>query len=534
MKKWLSLMLLALITAAAYGKDKISLEDYGWASLKSGVQRAKVLYDAQSAAIKAGTCVDYSGITSISIEISPDFKSIPLTGQDDFKGIVFNVVNKSKDVPLFACINKPKSIYIPKRLIDGNTFTSIPDLREGEKLIVIKDKNPWVDKRVGYNYGHIRKDILLIRDGRAKNTVISHYNNPESDPDCSYYEVNTEVFFLRNFTLNRSAASTFKTTCLDIQGLAHIEVSGVTINTPESSLTNDYAIRIQDCADVTLSDVTINGTYSKVNTYGYGINLNNLWLTSFIRVIGTAPWGVMGNNNMSETYLQDCIINRFDIHCYGRDVHLFNCTIDGGQRGWYSGGSSIFGTFQYDHCTFKNCTPIAYGDSYKVAVGSNVIFNDCDYYVGKKNNAIFSTRVLNVEENPRPGLRQKSLPNIEINRMTIHVPEGLNVVYLYDVGNKDLPKSKVGFIKKIKIHDLKFDCANPSQNVSFNLFSAPINTDNNQLIEVLGLEAPNITLVPNITINKKNKVKIRNSSMKRVLQDVANVNLRLNNCFISE
>ena len=528
MKRWISLILLSLIAAAAaaIGKDKISLEDYGWSSAKSGIQRAKVLYNAQSAAVKARTSVDYSGITSIYLEISSDFISIPLTGRDDFKGVVFYVVNNSKNVPLFACVRNPKRISIPKRIIDGTNFSSFPELREGERLIVIEDKNPWVDNRIGYNYGHTRKDVLLTSSGRAVNTVIAPYNNSQSAPECSFYEVSADSFYVRNFTLNRAASSTFKTICLDIQGLAHVEVSGITINTPESDLTSDYAIRLRDCADVTLSDVTINGTYSKENKYGYGINFNNLWNTRFIRVTGTAPWGVMGNNNMSETYLQGCSINRFDIHCYGRDVNMIDCVFDGGMHGWYSGGSSIFGVIQYDRCIFRNCTPIAYGDSYKVAVGADVIFNDCEFYVSKKHNAVFSTKLLGVAENPRPGLSQKSLPNIEINRMIVHVPEGVECVYLYSVGSESKYNSKVGFLRRIKIHGLMFDCASPSQDLAFKLFSTPVNTDKNQLIEVTGLDAPGITLVPNVTINKKNKVRIRNSSFKPVAQTAESVILR--------
>ena len=527
MKKWLLLMLLALITAVAFGKDKISLEDYGWSSLKSGVQRAKVLYDAQSAAIKAGTCVDYSGITSISIEISPDFKSIPLTGQDDFKGIVFNVINKSKDVPLFACINKPKSISIPKRLIDGNNFTSIPDLREGEKLIVIKDKTPWVDKRVGYSYGHFRKDILIVRDGRAKNTVIAYYNNPESDPDCSYYEVNAEVFFLRNFTLNRSAASTFKTTCIDIQGLAHVEVSGVTIKTSKSNLTGDYAIRIQDCVDVVLKDIVIDGTYSSSSKYGYGININNTWKTRMENVKGHGEWGVMGNNNMSDISLFSCEINRFDIHCYGRNVFLSNCTIDGGERGWYCGGSSIFGVIQYDRCNFTNCVPISYGNSYKTAVGADVVFNDCVFKVTKKRHSVFSSSVLETASNPRRGLSQKDFPNIELNRMKIIVPAGVKEVFLYDVGDKLPTEKRIGYLKKIKIRDLEINTENENSDVSFRVFSTPINTVNAISIDIQGLNAPGISINPEVSINNRNKVRIRGSSLKSVKDGRPNLRVKI-------
>lgn len=519
---------------SSFGKDKISLSDYGWKTAKTGAQKAKVLYDAQTAALKSGTHVDYTGVAAIDIEITADFKSIPLTGQDDFGGIVFNVTNKTKDVALFKCVRKSKTINLTKRQIDAASFSSFPELQDGEKLIAIQDQNSWVDNRIGYNYGHTRKDILLLRSGRALNKVVAPYNNTQSDPICVYYEVAPDGFFVKGFTLNRLESSTFKTLCLDIQGVAHISLSDITINTPKGELTGDYAIRIRDCADVTLSDITINGTYSKSNKYGYGINFNNTWNTKFIRLRGTAEWGMMGNNNMSDTYLQDCSINRFDIHCYGRNVSLADCVIDGGQRGWYCGGSSIFGTIQYDRCTFKNCVPIVYGDSYKVAVGANVILNDCAFYASKKQNAIFSTKVLNVAENSRQGLGQKSLPNIEINRMTIYVPKGVDHIYLYNVGENIKYAGRVGFMKKIQIHGLKFECESPDGDLAFDLFSAPVVTDKNQSVEISGLEAPNVTLSPTVTSNKRNKIKMRDSSIKPIKRSASNVKLRMNNCNISK
>lgn len=365
---FLTFICLLLFASALQAQTKISLKDYGWKVAKNGVQRAKVLYDAQSAAVKQRTTVDYTGIQKIELEITKDFKSIPLTGHDDFCGIEFVVKNDAKDVALFSMVRKGKNVKIEKKLLDGTQFSSVPELRQGRYLLVIKDNNLWVDNRVGYNYGHARKDILLVEDGKGLNKVVAPYNNAESSPSCTVIQVDGEQLKVGNFIMSRAEGSKFKTFCLKVQGITNLKIENITIFTPENDSSGDRAIKISDCADVTLKDITLNGTYSKSNKYGYGISIDNAWNTHFVNVRGVALWGLLGNNNMSDTYLENCALNRFDIHCYGRNVSMKDCTFDGGRTGWYCGGSSIYGVIRYDRCTFVNCTPFANGNSYKTAV----------------------------------------------------------------------------------------------------------------------------------------------------------------------
>ena len=106
-----------------------SLFDYGWGRAKDGADRAQILYAAQSDAITRGSSVDYSGIKKIEIEITSGFKSIPLTGKDDFNGVEFVVTNNSKDIALFALTRKGTTINVDKRLLDGRRFHSVPELQ---------------------------------------------------------------------------------------------------------------------------------------------------------------------------------------------------------------------------------------------------------------------------------------------------------------------------------------------------------------------------------------------------------------------
>ena len=72
--------------------------NFGLQEAKTGVERYKVLLKTHQAALAAGKDVDYTGIKSIDIEIPDNFKTIPLTNNNDFKGCIFNVKNTSKTV----------------------------------------------------------------------------------------------------------------------------------------------------------------------------------------------------------------------------------------------------------------------------------------------------------------------------------------------------------------------------------------------------------------------------------------------------
>ena len=346
------LLLSLMVSIPVFSRERKTLYDFGWRDARTGSERAAVLYKAQSYAVDNNAYIDYSGIKVIDIEITKEFKSIPLGVYNDFCGTVINVTNHWKDVALFEMKNLSTHITVKRHHLDGQIFTDYPELSRKEILLVIEDENPWVDKRVGHSQGHIRKDALLIKKGRSRNTVISSYNNGESAPRCVYYKNVSETKYIRNFTLNRTSESSRITYCVFVQGQAHLRFENIVVNTPPSALYYDMVFRIYDAADVEFRNVQINGTYSQADKYGYGFYLNNIWKTTFVNVTGYGVWGVTGNNNLSDTFLKDCAINRFDIHCYGRNVSLMDCVLGGGDRGWYCGGSSIFGTIRYERCHF--------------------------------------------------------------------------------------------------------------------------------------------------------------------------------------
>ena len=393
--------------------------DFGLSGAKNGIERYEVLLKTHKAAVAAGVDVDYSGIKRIDIEIPEKFTTIPFTRKNDFKSCVISVTNHQKTVCLFTSIRKGEPVAVGKAAIDAGDFSSVSELSGGDKLLVIEDKQPWVQNRSGHAYGHVRKEILLIKDGMAVNAVTMPYNNAYSSPECVYLPVNESPLVVKNLTVCRTEDCTNITRVLNISGYDNVLLENIHVKTPENELKGDAAISIRDCADVTLTDCSILGTYSQVDASGYGISMNNVWNFRAIRLTGKGNWGVFGTNNINNAVIEDSEINRFDIHCYGRDIAFKN--VEFFDR--YNQFSSVFGTISFDRCRFTDFIPVLNGGSYNSYVAYDVVMNDCVFNATPKKNFIFRISGLDEKENERPELKEKCWPNVKIRNLAVYLKE---------------------------------------------------------------------------------------------------------------
>ena len=415
----------------------LSPYDYGLRNAKTGKERYDALYRVHQAALNEGKRVDYSGIKRIDLDIPANAKSIPLNVDNDFGGVVFNVTNNAKDLSLFTYQAHPKKIVINKSDIDRGIFLEYPELARGNHLLIISDQYQWVEKRKNHDYGHVRKDIILIQDGRAQNSVIMPYNNHYSDPICVYYEIPPSGLTIQGLTLNRSSSCTKKTYLCSITGADNVLLRNIIINTPESTLTGDNAIKITNCSNVMLEDVSVNGTYSRKDYWGYGVSLDNIWNTRINRLNGDGNWGVFGNNNLNVVSVSNSDINRFDIHCYGRDVSFDNTIF----RGLYNQFSSLYGTLDFSNCKFLDFTPILFESSYSAYTPFKIVLKDCSWVISRKEKSYFISAGTGLaNENARPELQNVYWPDIKIDNLDISINCDTDEVFLYYLaGNERSP-----------------------------------------------------------------------------------------------
>lgn len=452
-------------------RQDVSPFDFGLSEAKNGIERYEILLKTHQAAVQYGVNVNYQGIKKIEIEIPKNAARIPLTDNNDFNGCEFVIKNQQKTVYLFESLDASRPIAVSKSDIDEGVFSKYPELSKGTHILIIEDSNPWVKNRKGYSYGHNRREILLVKNGKASNKVVMPYDNEQSNPVCTYNDA--RPFSFKNLTIRRTEDCTAITNIMFVSGKGHVEISNVSLHTPENEWRNDRAIRIEDCTNVHFENVLIDGTYSQQGHSGYGISLNNIWNFTGNRIVGRGNWGIFGTNNVNVAHIENSAINRFDIHCYGRDVSFKN--VEFSER--YNQLASVYGDVIFDKCTFTDFDPLVNGGSYNAYVEHNVYFTDCVFNIKKKRHYLIKAGKIDDEINSRKELEKKCWPNIYIKNLTVNMDETITVfVLVYAMISGDISQIPVYNISTIDIDGLNIN--SPHDRVRLILTPKSVKTSN--------------------------------------------------------
>ncbi len=415
----------------------VSPFDYGFNSAKNGQERYEVIYKTHKAAQEIGGIVSYAGIDKVDIEIPRNAKTIPLTRVSDFNNVTFNVLNKEKDIYLFTLLGeREKPLSISKESLTTYNFKRNAHINKGLVLLIVKDDNPWVENRSGHNYGAIRKDVLLLNNGKSINKTIVDYNNIYSSPSVSYVYVTKQPSMFQNITFNRDSRSTFKTLLVKITNTNNVKISNVTISTPPNSdLRGDAAISIMNCTNVQCRNFLINNTYSANDYYGYGILMDNVWNSFFDRIKSDCRWGVFGNNNINKVEVRNSDINRFDVHCYGKDFSFYNCKF----RKTGVPQSSMYGLMQFKDCMFDSAISCMYRSDYNAYTPFSLVYEKCVFNLDKQHNCLVYTSHFSAQQNSRPELSEKSLPNLRMTDCVVNLDSGMTQWEVFHIGDNNYP-----------------------------------------------------------------------------------------------
>ena len=300
------------VTAVA---QPVSPFDYGLRELQQGVE------------------VDYTGIDTLELELPPSWTSIPLGPHTDFQGLVLYVTNHAHHGSLFALSQASTPLEMDKVVVDGLDYHAVPELARGDYLLVLNDRKPWTERR-GFGYMQYRSDLIVVHDGQGLNSPVMPWNTDSTQLKASYCAIDTAQKVFRNITMHRMKGCTFRTTLISVSGQYNVLIEHARVTTPKSKMIADGIFSISNSARVTLDGVEVEGTYSgkgRPDVYGYAFSCNNLYDSHFHNIVAWGNWGVFGTNNLNRTHLSNCHVDRFDIHCYGRDVLLENCTLEGRQ-----------------------------------------------------------------------------------------------------------------------------------------------------------------------------------------------------------
>lgn len=524
----------------------ISPLDFGLAEAENDYERYEILYKTHLKALKEGMEVSYAGIGTLTIAITENTRPIPLTRHNDFSDAHIIVKNSSKAQYLFEMKETEwQELQTETSVVDSGDFSAINQLASGLYQVVLEDEHPWVNNRSGYNYGATRRDILLVMDGQAVNRPISPYSTDSTLLKAKFHATDDELKTISNLTITRDTSSTFKTYCFNISGINNLEISNVKIKTPDpKNMYADAAINIENCTNISFEDVDFNGTYSRKNQYGYGIQMNNVWKSIFTRLSSQSNWGIFGTNNLSNTTLRDCNINRFDIHCYGRDVYMYNCHF----KELYNQISSFYGEFLFDGCRFTNFVPVLIETSYNAYTPFNLIFKKCTFDATHSRNFLVSIGLLDNKINNRPELSQKCWPNVTIRDMIVNVSKTTSKVILFSPKGQIASNISVGYISHIIIDGLKFIYTDTSHIADFVISNALVTSKKS-----INYDLKNVNLISsakkmmrqstkrynypgslafNLRHSKNDQINISNSRLNFNVNTNGNYNIKYTNCHI--
>lgn len=467
-RQLLILIVLSLCLVIPSFAQSVSPLDFGLQKARDGKDRYYSIKACHEYAIKNGVGVSYAGIKEIDIEIPKDATRIPLSKNTDFCNVILNVTNNNVDITLFHLYTPLYRCDIRNANVNSGSFIDIKDLAEGNKLVIVEDANLWVANRRGYDYGAKRMDILVTKDGRAQNTRTYPFNNGSKVKGvyCSYSKAFKTI---RNLEFRRTSNSTKITNVVFVENQVNVILSNISVHTPQNTkMFGDGAIQVKNSSNITLDQIKVVGTYSLSNKYGYGISINNVYDLKINRMYARANWGVFGTNNINKATLRDCDINRFDIHCYGRDVRCYNCKFSD----LYNQFSSVYGDVYFENCTFTNFIPMLIESSYNAYTPFDLTFKSCTFNLTASKNYLMTLSGLEAAHNSRLELSRKALPNITIQNCTVNLADDVKDWYIIHTGRVAY-KEPLDYISKLELNRLKIN-----GNADHKVFSTELKTTN--------------------------------------------------------
>lgn len=429
-----------------------------------GAEVTKVVFPA----IEGSGCVEY--------EIPAGGAFLKLPPQVDFNGwtIVAKNLHNYK-WPLFSfekySHERKTDFHLTKADVDAGNYSRCAELCSGRKMLVLKDQKEWTYRTDRNDMGpFFRHDVIALNDGVPDNRPIAPWNTPSTALSYYYYEANTVPAIFENLTLKRYRDTEGHgiAKLIRVDGKYDVTLRNINVQFVEDAgniaKTEDACFEVYNSAHVRFENIQINGTYSSEIAYGYAFYLDNVFDVSFRNVHATGLWGVIGTRNLNRTFLKDCQMNRFDIHCYGRDVRCVDCVFDNVHFNWRISCdySSFFGTLHYERCTFRRIIPVFLASDYHAYSGFDLVMDSCTLDYPNHTSAassgcdaiIVKAGCVETPENKRPEFQKTEWPNVHIVNLTLtHFSEGAGICIFYLLAPPENPLANtIGHITQVSVN----------------------------------------------------------------------------------
>ena len=211
--------------------------------------------------------------------------------------------------------------------------------------------------------------------------------------------------------------------------------------------------------DVTFKNITISNTFSTVSTFGYGISMDNVYNSCFYNVTGTAQWGIFGNYFINRMFLSNCVINRLDVHTYGKDIRCENCTFQNtlNSTNIYNQFSGLYGTLHFQSCTFIDFIPVLLEPSFSAYSGFDIFMCSCtmSHANGVIQNKIIKASFLSSNIINREELSTTSWPNIHITDLSFsNYPNSSMYIFFIESSSGNSRSNPIHYLTQVSVSQL--------------------------------------------------------------------------------
>lgn len=477
LKRIALILLFYLLPSVALIAKTLYVKDYGIYKVTNRIDAYRILLKCHQDAVAEGCSLSYKGIKSINLELPNDVVSIPLPDKTDFVGVTITVENRVKDIALFSRVNRAMPVTVKKEEIDNGLFCE-ESLKKGMVILTIHDAKPWVHNRKGTSDKVTRRDVLLLEDGHTYMRPICPYNNEESSPICEFYLVNKHRKEFKNLCFVRSVNSDHITTLIKVRGENNMIIKNIRTKTPDNDhMYADGIFSIDNSVNISFDNLTIEGSYSQKDKFGYGIIVNTVYNLILKNVMAKTKWGTFCSSNLQNLKLENCDINRIDLHCYGKNFDCRNCNFAGRDIPF----ASIFGTVKFSKCQFSQGLPLYLRQEYNANTPFSVIWDKCIFNFQKGANSLIGVNGLSEERPTRNELTHKNLPNITIKNCRINLPDNVDSWNLIKTGDVEWDEP-IWNLTEIRVDGLEI-----SREATMELFTTPILTKDTLRVMVNGI-----------------------------------------------
>jgi len=362
------------------------------------------------------------------------------------------------------------NMHITPEQIDEGRYPGLNELSPDKWLLIICDSTEWVYRTdENDNSSKYRSDAILVENGLSNDLPIASYNNAETALSYYAFKQNGGAVGLKNLSFVRDTLSSKKIGLVTIRGYDNVQFENILVKfnnnhsynpTPHTTaITGDAVFYISECNHVKLNDVKVLGTYSTETQSGYAFSLNTVSNITFNHVQAEGEWGVMCGYNLNNILITESKLNRFDIHCYGKNAQIINTEFSNSISANHNFNrvGSFFGQLNFKNCLFNNFVPIRFDPSFHIYTGFDLILNGC--IINNHTGVIVeAVQMDTIQTLLRPSLQELCWPNVHIRNLLFEnlSRDTLNIFHLYSSRYINTP---ISYVKHVSVN---FNGAGPS------------------------------------------------------------------------